>query len=242
MKYKTMLSNAIKSVVNLIAFWSFQYHKALDELQKPIDDNTEPLLFEWATVELLGHRRIEGEVCQIGQGSATLYRVVSSEGTTIVSPRSVYAITGRRRPEESAPAPAAPPFQDFRAETPEEKCVAKIREAIEAPGDIDDVYLATKKAIEELDNEKEDPEDDAPLSDEQGQPDIQSRTPWPIILDDWDKDLQAKIKAHFVKRPISINDAWNVFRGVPIGELQRCPSYADVARALKAIEEEGKPF
>ena len=240
MKDKTMFSNAIKSVVNLIAFWSFQYHKALDELQKPIEDNSEPLLFEWARVELLGHRRIEGEVCQIGQGSTTLYRVVNSEGTTIVSPRSVYAITGRRRPEASEPGPAAPPFHDFRAETPEEKCVAKIREALGGPGDIEDFFVTAKKAIDELDNEKEDPEDDAPLSDEEEQPDMQSRTPWPIILDDWDKDLQAKIKAHFVKRPLGINDAWNVFRGVPIGELQRCPSYADVARALKAIEEEEK--
>lgn len=236
MKDKTMFSNAIKSVVNLIAFWSFQYHEAMNELKKPIDDNSEPLLFEWATVELLGHRRIEGEVCQIGQGSATLYRVVNSEGTTIVSPRSVYAITGRRHPEESAPAPAAPPFQDYRAETPEEKCVAKIRAAIAAPGDIDDVYLATKRAIEELDNKNEDFEADAPPSDEEEQLEAL------IDFDVWEKDLQAEIKAHFAKRPIGLDDAWNVFREVPVGEAQRCPNYADVARALKAIEEEEMLF
>jgi len=231
-----MFSNAIKSVVNLIAFLSFQYHEAMNRLQKSIDDNSEPLLFEWATVELLGHRRIEGEVCQIGQGSATLYRVVNSEGTTIVSPRSVYAITGCRRPEAPKPTPAAPPFQDFRAETPEEKCVAKIREALGGPGDIGDFFVTAKSAIDDLDNEKEDQEDDAPSSDEEDQSEIFGD------LDRWDQDLRSAIKAHFANRPLGLDDAWKVFCEVPVGEAQRCPNYLDVARALKAIEEEEKPF
>lgn len=34
MRDKTMFSNAIKSVVNLIAFWSFQYHKALEAIEE----------------------------------------------------------------------------------------------------------------------------------------------------------------------------------------------------------------
>lgn len=83
---------------------------------------------------------------------------------------------------------------------------------------------------------KEDSEEDGPLSDVEDQSEI-----W-ADLDKWDRDLRSAIKAHFAKRPICLDDAWRVFREVPVGEAQRCPNYADVARALKRIEEEEKPL
>lgn len=101
-----MLSNAIQKLANLMAFWAIQYREALNTLEKPIDQNREPIVFDHAVVELFGHRRIEGTVTRIGHGAATLYRVVNERSDTIVSPKSIYAITEGESAPDSEPPPS----------------------------------------------------------------------------------------------------------------------------------------